>query len=122
MLVKGDASARVRPGDVRSLACSDHLKEIVYRCIGERRKRYESADEMIDALRNPPPSLHVGILRSLKGAHVAFTGILSKPRLRRRPAPPSAPARSSTARHPFEPPSSSAAVPTRCRRPGGTAA
>ena len=42
------------------LPCSDHLKEIVYRCIGERRKRYESADEMIDALRNPPRAAQVG--------------------------------------------------------------
>ena len=41
------ASARA---EVRSLACSDQLKEIVYRCIGERRKRYESADELISAL------------------------------------------------------------------------
>jgi serine/threonine-protein kinase len=79
MLVKGDAGARVRPHDVRSLPCSDHLKEIVYRCIGERRKRYESADEMIEALRHPV-SLRAGVLRSLKGAHVAFTGILSRRR------------------------------------------
>jgi serine/threonine-protein kinase len=80
MLVKGDASTRIRPHEVRSLGCSDHLKEIVYRCIGERRKRYESADEMIAALRNPPASLHAGVLRSLKGVHVAFTGILNKTR------------------------------------------
>src|SRR5881409_1629971 len=70
MLVKGDASARLRTGEVRHLACSDHLKEIVYRCIGERRKRYESADEMIDALRNPPPALKPGVLRTLKGVHL----------------------------------------------------
>jgi serine/threonine protein kinase len=80
MLVKGDASARIRTGDVRQLACSDHLKEIVYRCIGERRKRYESADELIDALCNPPAPLKVGVLRSLKGVHLAFTGILSAKR------------------------------------------
>ena len=80
MLVKGDAQSRIRSADVRSLACSDHLKEIVYRCIGERRKRYESADELIDALRNPPAALNVGIRRSLKGVHVAFTGILGRPR------------------------------------------
>jgi eukaryotic-like serine/threonine-protein kinase len=80
MLVKGDAKSRIRPHDVRQLRCSDHLKEIVYRCIGERRKRYESADEMIDALRNPPAELKTGILRSLKGVHLAFTGILTKPR------------------------------------------
>ncbi len=80
MLVKGDARARVRTGDVRGLTCSDHLKEIIYRCIGERRKRYESADEMIDALRTPPPRLKPGVLRTLRRVHLAFTGILSKPR------------------------------------------
>src|SRR5581483_1045237 len=67
MLLKGDARARIRTPEVRGLGCSDQLKEIVYRCIGERRKRYESADEMIAALRNPPPTLRVGLLRSLKG-------------------------------------------------------
>jgi serine/threonine protein kinase len=80
MLIKGNAQARIRPYEIRRLACTDHLKEIVYRCLGERRKRYESADEMIAALRHPPAPLKVGVLRTLKGAHVAFTGILSKPR------------------------------------------
>lgn len=80
MLLRGDARARVRTGEIRSLPCSDHLKEIVYRCIGERRKRYETADELIEALRNPPRRLRAGMLKSLKGAHVAFTGILSRPR------------------------------------------
>jgi len=77
MLVKGTAAARVRTGEVRRLRCTDHLKEIVYRCIGERRKRYESARELIDALTHPPASLKVGRLKTLKGAHLAFTGILS---------------------------------------------
>jgi len=77
MLVKGTAAARVRTGEVRRLRCTDHLKEIVYRCIGERRKRYESARELIDALTHPPAPLKVGRLRTLKGAHLAFTGILS---------------------------------------------
>jgi serine/threonine protein kinase len=81
MLVKGDARQRIHTQDIRRLSCSDHLKEIVHRCIGERRKRYESAEEMIDALRNPPASLKTGVLRSLKGVHLAFTGRLSKPRL-----------------------------------------
>jgi serine/threonine protein kinase len=80
MLVKGDASARIRTSEVRHLACSDHLKEIIYRCIGERRKRYENANELIHALRNPPEELKVGLLRTLKGVHVAFTGVLSKTR------------------------------------------
>ena len=80
MLVRGDARTRVRASEVRSLSCSDHLKEIIYRCIGERRKRYESANELIEALRNPPASLKAGVLRSLAGVHLAFTGILSKRR------------------------------------------
>jgi serine/threonine-protein kinase len=80
MLIKGDARARIRPHEIRRLACTDHLKEIVYRCIGERRKRYESANEMIEALSAPPAALTVGALRTLKGVHLAFTGILTKHR------------------------------------------
>jgi serine/threonine protein kinase len=80
MLVKGDAQSRIRTSDVRRLDCSDHLKEIIYRCIGERRKRYETANELIDALRTRPAALKPGVLRSLKGAHIAFTGILTKTR------------------------------------------
>jgi serine/threonine-protein kinase len=80
MLIKGDAQARIRPHEIRRLTCTDHLKEIVYRCIGERRKRYESADEMIEALRNPPATLKAGVLRTLKGVHIAFTGILTRRR------------------------------------------
>lgn len=80
MLMKGDARSRIRTSEVRRLTCSDHLKETIYRCIGERRKRYESADELIEALGTPPASLKVGILRTLKGVHLAFTGILTKTR------------------------------------------
>jgi serine/threonine-protein kinase len=80
MLLKGDARARVRTGEIRLLASSDALKEVVYRCIGERRKRYETADELIEALRAAPPSLRAGRLASLRGVHLAFTGILSRPR------------------------------------------
>jgi serine/threonine protein kinase len=80
MLVKGDAGIRIRTGDVRAFPCSDNLKEIIYRCIGERRKRYESADELIAALREPPEALRSGVLRSLRKVHLAFTGILSRPR------------------------------------------
>ena len=43
--------------------------------IGE--KRYESADELIRALRNPPAVLSTGLLRSLRGVHLTFTGILT---------------------------------------------
>jgi serine/threonine-protein kinase len=80
MLIKGNAESRIRTNDVRRLPCSDHLREIVYRCIGERRKRYESADELINALSHRPTELKVGVLRTLKGVHLAFTGILSRHR------------------------------------------
>jgi len=76
MLTKGDAGSRIRTAEVRSLPCSDHLKEIIHRCIGERRKRYENANDLIEALQTPPASLRAGVLRSLKGVHVTFTGIL----------------------------------------------
>ena len=77
MLVRGNARTRIRTFDVRAFECSDHLKEIIYRCIGERRKRYENADELIEALRHPPKALRTGRLRSLMGVHLAFTGILT---------------------------------------------
>jgi serine/threonine-protein kinase len=77
MLVRGHARTRVRTPEIRHFGCSDHLKEIVYRCIGERRKRYEAADELIEALRHRPRVLKPGVLGSLKGVHLAFTGILS---------------------------------------------
>jgi serine/threonine-protein kinase len=80
MLVKGDAAARIRTAEVRHLSCSDHLKEIVHRCIGARHKRYESAGELIAALNRAPGRLRAGALLGLKGVHLAFTGILSKPR------------------------------------------
>ncbi len=80
MLVRRDADRRVRTADVRHLECSDSMKEIIHRCIGERRKRYENADEMVEALRARPAPLRSGAARSLKGVHLAFTGILSRPR------------------------------------------
>lgn len=80
MLVKGDAGARIRTVEIRGLPCSDHLKEIVHRCIGERRKRYESAGELIDALGKAPRKLRTGAISSLRGVHLAFTGILTKRR------------------------------------------
>jgi len=80
MLVKGGALARIRTKEIRDLPCSDHLKEIIHRCIGERRKRYETADDLVAALREPPTPLKAGALRSLNGVHLAFTGIFTRPR------------------------------------------
>jgi len=86
MLIKGDARSRIRTSELRQLSCSDHLKEIMHRCIGERRKRYDNASELIEALRTPPPRLKAGVLRSLKGVHLTFTGILTKRRSEARQA------------------------------------
>jgi serine/threonine protein kinase len=80
MLIKGTAKTRIGTGEVRRLRCTDHLKEIVYRCIGARSNRYESAHELIEALTHPPAALKVGRLRTLEGAHLAFTGILTRRR------------------------------------------
>ena len=80
MLIRGDAGTRIGTRHVRRLDCSGHLKEIIHRCIGERRKRYESADELIAALRQSHGRLEPGVLRSLQGVHLAFTGILSRTR------------------------------------------
>src|SRR5262249_870813 len=46
------------------------------RGVGEGGNGEERADEMIRALRNPPAELTAGHLRTLKGVHIAFTGIL----------------------------------------------
>ena len=50
MLLRGDIASSMRSKDVRSLPCSDHLKEVIHRCLGARGKRYEAAGELIAAL------------------------------------------------------------------------
>src|SRR5262245_14723336 len=80
MLLRGDAHSPFRTRDVRTLGCSDHLKEVIHRCLGARGKRYQSAGEMIDALQNPPKQLHKGVVKTLKGRRVSFTGFLKRPR------------------------------------------
>src|SRR5205085_12620153 len=62
------------------LPCSDHLKEVIYRCLGARGKRYEAARELIAALRHRPKQPHLGRVVNLKGKRVSFTGFLSRPR------------------------------------------
>lgn len=80
MLLRGDITSPMRSRDVRGLPCSDHLKEVIHRCLGVRGKRYEAADELIAALRQRPKEPRLGRIRSLAGTHVAFTGFLSRPR------------------------------------------
>lgn len=80
MLLRGDITSPMRSRDVRGLPCSDHLKEVIHRCLGARGKRYEAAGELIAALRQRPKEPRLGRVTSLAGKRVSFTGFLSRPR------------------------------------------
>lgn len=80
MLLRGDITSPMQSKDVRSLPCSDHLKEVIHCCLGSRGKRYESANELIEALRRQPGAPKLGRVNSLAGKRVSFTGFLQRPR------------------------------------------
>jgi eukaryotic-like serine/threonine-protein kinase len=80
MLLRGDIMKPIDTRDIRRLRCSDHLKEVIHRCLGARGKRYESADELIAALKHRPSQPRFGRATSLAGKRVSFTGFLSRPR------------------------------------------
>ncbi len=80
MLLRGDIASPMRSRDVRGLPCSDHLKEVIHRCLGVRGRRYEAAGELIAALRHRPKELPVGRVARLAGKRLSFTGFLSRPR------------------------------------------
>jgi eukaryotic-like serine/threonine-protein kinase len=80
MLLRGDVHSPMQTRDVRRLHCSDHLKEVIHRCLGAREKRYQAASELIAALRHRPKDLATGRIRSLRNRRLSFTGFLSRPR------------------------------------------
>jgi serine/threonine-protein kinase len=80
MLLRGDITKPMRSKDVRALPCSDHLKEVIHRCLGSRGKRYEAASELIDALRKRPKEPRLGRVTTLAGKRLSFTGFLAHPR------------------------------------------
>jgi serine/threonine protein kinase len=80
MLLRGEVTSPIRSRDVRKLPCSDHLKEVVHRCLGVRGRRYDAAEELIAALRQRPKEPKFGRVGSLVGKRVSFTGFLSRPR------------------------------------------
>src|SRR5689334_17017867 len=80
MLLRGDIGGVIRSRDVRTLPCSDHLKEVIHRCLGVRGRRYEAAGELITALRHARTAPQFGRVRSLRGKRLSFTGFLSRPR------------------------------------------
>jgi eukaryotic-like serine/threonine-protein kinase len=80
MLLRGDIASPMRSKDVRGLQCSDHLKEVIHRCLGSRGKRYEAASDLIAALRQRPKEPTLGRVQSLTGKRLSFTGFLAHPR------------------------------------------
>lgn len=80
MLLRGTISSAVRSKDVRTLPCTDHLKEVIHRCLGSRGQRYGAASELIEALRRRPKQPKIGRVSSLAGKRVSFTGFLVRPR------------------------------------------
>jgi NAD-dependent DNA ligase len=80
MLLRGDIAKPMRSRDVRTLPCSDHLKEVIYRCLGVRGRRYEAASDLIAALRHRPAEQRVERVDSLRGKRISFTGFLTRPR------------------------------------------
>jgi eukaryotic-like serine/threonine-protein kinase len=80
MLLRGDVASPMRSKDVRGLPCSDHLKEVIHRCLGVRGKRYQAAGELITALGRRTQDVRLGRVTTLRGVRLSFTGFLSRPR------------------------------------------
>lgn len=62
----------IRTGEVRSIPCSDSLKGVIRRAIGEPHQRYPDARTMAAALR--PGGLRFGRVNTLQNRRVVFTG------------------------------------------------
>jgi len=80
MILRGSVTSVIRSKDVRTLPCSDHLKEVIHRCLGSRGRRYEAASELVAALRHKPKEPRLGRVSTLSGKSLAFTGFLERPR------------------------------------------
>lgn len=82
LLLSGREKSRLSPAHVKKLGCSPWAKAIIQRCIGERRRRFANAAEMLQALKKPRPgdAARRTVVRSLEGKRVVFTGRLKMPR------------------------------------------
>jgi serine/threonine protein kinase len=76
VLLNGSAKSKLTGDDVKTLPCSPEAKSVIQRCIGERRKRFANAAEMLAGLEKRT-SIRPGIVRSLSGKRVVFTGALA---------------------------------------------
>jgi NAD-dependent DNA ligase len=77
-LLSGDCSRKITADEVKNFTCSAHTKSVLQRCIGERRKCFASASEMLEYMDvgEPGPRKRIRV-RSLDGKKVVFTGGLS---------------------------------------------
>jgi serine/threonine-protein kinase len=79
MLLRGDPRNLIDEQHVEQLPCSDELRRIIAKAIGPRRSRYESACDMLRALKGDHDS-GGPCVDSLAGKTVVFTGPLRLPR------------------------------------------
>ena len=80
-LLCGCADAKLSGPDVKKIPCSTEAKIVIQRSIGERRKRFAGAAEMLAALERHDEQARRRVrLTSLAGKRVVFTGELSVPR------------------------------------------
>jgi len=80
-LLSGVGSRKITAKEVKDMACSPHTKSVLQRCIGQRRKCFASAAEMLAALEARGLALRKPArVRSLAGKRLVFTGGLSMPR------------------------------------------
>jgi serine/threonine-protein kinase len=78
MLLVGGAASDLRAKDVAGLKCSAASKAIIQRAIGVRRKRWNSAEEMLRAFEpSKAEDSAQGHVESLRGKVVVFTGRLA---------------------------------------------
>jgi serine/threonine-protein kinase len=77
-LLCGVGARGITAAEVKNLSCGAHVKSVLQRCIGERRKCFASAQEMLKALQAgiAAPRRAAGV-RSLRGKRIVFTGRLS---------------------------------------------
>jgi serine/threonine protein kinase len=81
-LLLGVGAGKVTPKEVKNLNCSPLSKSVLQRCIGQRRKCFTSAAEMLATLEARTESTRKSArVRSLTGKRVVFTGGLSMRRV-----------------------------------------
>ena len=77
-LLAGVGSRKITAQEVKKFACSAQTKSVLQRCIGERRKCFASALEMLEYMEaGAPPPRKQRRVSSLDGKRLVFTGGLS---------------------------------------------